>query len=83
MVCLHGGFEIFVATAEKLTQLTRNRVWDAVPSWSPTGSKIAFERERDGDFDIYVMNADGSEPTRLTDDPATDRFPAWSPAGNR
>ena len=78
-----GGYEIDVATADGITRLTKNKVWDAVPSWSANGSKIAFERERDGNFDIYVMNADGSEQTRITDEPAIDRFPAWSPAGSR
>jgi Tol biopolymer transport system component len=53
-----------------MTRLTKNKVWDAVPSWSPNGSEIAFERERDGNFDIYVMNADGSGQTRVTREPA-------------
>ena len=31
-------------------------------------------------FEVYVMNADGSGQTRLTDNPAEDAFPSWSPA---
>ena len=42
--------------------------------------RIAFHSERDGDPDIYVMNANGSNPIRLTDHPAEDRLPAWSPS---
>ena len=46
---------------------------------APATGKIAFTSGRDGNEEIYVMNADGSGQTRLTDDPAADTFPAWSP----
>ena len=45
--------------------------------------KIAFTSNRDGNDEIYVMNADGTGVTRLTNDPASDRQPAWSPDGSR
>jgi len=49
---------------------------------SPDGSKIAFTGQGDdGNLDIYVMNADGSDVTRLTTDGATEQFPQWSPDG--
>ncbi len=41
--------------------------------------KIAFDSDRDGNWEIYVMDADGSNPTNLTNNPAEDHFPAWSP----
>ena len=44
-------------------------------------SKIAFVSIRDGNDEIYVMNANGSDVTRLTNDPASDGGPAWSPDG--
>ena len=47
---------------------------------APATGKIAFHSDRDGNFEIYVMNADGSNQTRLTDNAATDAFPAWGPA---
>src|SRR5207302_2193555 len=43
--------------------------------------KIAFVSDRDGNFEIYVMDADGSNQTRLTNNPAHDGEPAWSPDG--
>jgi Tol biopolymer transport system component len=47
-------------------------------------SRIAFASNRDGwDFEIYVMNADGSGQTRLTDNDAFDAYPAWSPDGTK
>jgi Tol biopolymer transport system component len=45
--------------------------------------RIAFVSSRDGNAEIYAMNADGSGLVRLTNDPATDQSPAWSPDGSR
>ncbi|MEE8473124.1 MAG: VWA domain-containing protein, partial [Dehalococcoidia bacterium] len=42
---------------------------------------IAFQSDRDGNLEIYVMRADGSLQTRLTDNKAEDMDPAWSPDG--
>src|SRR5262245_24693291 len=53
------------------------------PAWSPDGQSIAFQSNRAGNMDIYVMAADGSNPIRLTDSPADDGMPAWSPDGRR
>lgn len=50
------------------------------PGPTPASSvRIAFVSTRDGNFEVYVMKADGSGVTRLTDNPATDWSPAWSP----
>jgi len=46
-------------------------------------NRIAFTSSRDGNSEIYVMNADGTDVTRLTDNPAVDKDPAWSPDGGR
>ncbi|MBI5293034.1 MAG: PD40 domain-containing protein [Chloroflexi bacterium] len=47
------------------------------------GGRIAFTSNRDGNREIYVMNADGLDPTRLTYNQAGDSDPAWSPDGAR
>jgi Tol biopolymer transport system component len=49
---------------------------DAVPQWSPDGSRIAFER---ADGAIYIINADGSHLRRV----ASGNHPTWSPDGRR
>jgi TolB protein len=49
------------------------------PTWSPDGSKIAFAGFRDGNGDVYIMNADGTGQTRLTTDVEGDGNPAWAP----
>jgi hypothetical protein len=53
------------------------------PNWSPYGTKIAFASFRDGNEEIYSMNADGTGVTRLTNDPAYDLEPSWSPDGTK
>src|SRR3989442_7570494 len=50
---------------------------------STADQKIAFGSDRDGNPEIYVMNADGSGVTRLTNNPATDFQLAWSPDGTK
>jgi TolB protein len=52
------------------------------PQPSLTG-KIAFESNRDGNEEIYVMNADGSNQTRLTNNPGLDGDPCFSPDGTK
>jgi Tol biopolymer transport system component len=53
------------------------------PPGRPTGKKIAFESSRAGNWEIYVMNSDGTATTRLTNNPANDLQPAWSPDGKK
>jgi dipeptidyl aminopeptidase/acylaminoacyl peptidase len=48
------------------TRLTNNPATDSEPTWSPNGTQIAFVSDRDGNFEIYKMNADGTGQTRLT-----------------
>lgn len=50
---------------------------------SQGASLIAFWSDRDGDAQIYVMNADGSDQRRLTRNATQDLYPAWSPDGRQ
>lgn len=45
--------------------------------WSPDSKLIAFTSNRDGNNEVYMMSADGSEQTNLTNDPANDNNPTW------
>jgi Tol biopolymer transport system component len=52
-------------------------------AWSPDGRKLAFVSRRDGNSEIYVINADGSEQENLTQHPARDSHPSWSRDGRK
>jgi Tol biopolymer transport system component len=70
-----------------LRQLTRLEGVNLTPDWSPDGKRIVFassrahvrDRTREDFTDIWVMNADGSEPKRLTTTPLDHGNPRWRP----
>jgi TolB protein len=62
------------------TRLTTNQADDRDPAYSPGGGKIVYSSDRDGDYDLYIKNADGTgNPQRLTNAPGDDSTPSWQP----
>lgn len=61
------------------------RYQDLRPAWSPDGTRVAFQAHAGApyDFDLFVMNVDGSGLYNLTRSPGNDANPAWSPDGTR
>lgn len=76
-----SGIRVMDADGSNMTELTKED--DSSPAWSPDGEKIAFTSSRDENYEIYVMNTDGTEQKRLTDNPRIDTTPEWSPDGER
>jgi Tol biopolymer transport system component len=53
------------------------------PYFSPDSSRIVFRSDRDGNMEIYLMQADGSAPVRLTRNAGVDTMPSFSPLNDR
>lgn len=53
------------------------------PVMSPDGTKIAYLSKAAGNYDIWVMNPDGSENVQITDSAADEGAPSWSPDGDK
>jgi TolB protein len=81
-----GNNDIYVMNVDGsgVTNLTNHPESDAGPEWSNDGSRITFisRRETPDHFQVFSMNADGSDLRRLTREDAIDfRAPTWSPDG--
>jgi Tol biopolymer transport system component len=62
--------------------LERGSFSNAMPAWSPDGTKLAFGSNRDGDWDIFLTDYPPTEEiSRLTDNPEIDFYPEFSPNG--
>ncbi|MCP5100342.1 MAG: hypothetical protein GY943_32725 [Chloroflexi bacterium] len=88
---LGQNWELYLVQPDgsSLTRLTENEIVDTSPSWSPDGRQIAYRsRVPDASSDIFIMNADGTNPRNLVNDPVQDQaldefFPEWSPLGDK
>ncbi len=79
----HRTAEIYMTAADgtgRPTRLTNDDEEERAPAWSPDGTRLVFMCRRGGaDFEICVMNADGTGQVQLTDNTIADLTPSWSP----
>ncbi|TML16858.1 MAG: hypothetical protein E6G33_04530 [Actinobacteria bacterium] len=74
---------LFAMQPQNGDRLLLNYGTDQGAAYSPDGTKIAFMNNYDGDFEICVMNADGTGIKQLTKNSAIDGYPTWSPDGRK
>lgn len=80
----NGRIKIYTIdlAAGTVTTLTRDGDWsDEQPRWSPDGRRIAFRSNRSGSYNLYVMDANGSNVARITNHAGNDYDPSWLPDG--
>lgn len=76
------GLRILSLQDGYVTELTH--AWDNFPAWSPCDNHIVFTRQMDnGDFEIFTIDADGSNLRQVTRDHGNDAHASWSPDGKR
>ena len=68
--------------SERVNLTPDSAVNNGVAAFSPDGRQIVFRSTRDGTFDLYLMNADGTSIRRLTNDAWRENFPVFSPKGD-
>ncbi len=79
-----GRLQLYAAERANLAQLRKvldDSATAAEPAYSPDGSRLAFVSTRDGQPEIYVMDADGTNPSRLTNAPGADGDPSFTADG--
>jgi TolB protein len=65
---------------EQLTSDTYNNI---EPVYSPDGNSIVYTSNIGGDYDLWILSADGSSHLKLTSDPSDEKAPSWSPDGSK
>ncbi|NYT18790.1 MAG: hypothetical protein GKC08_00620 [Methanosarcinales archaeon] len=73
--------KVELADKSKSLQITQNADKRA-PLISPDGTKLAYLSKVSGNYDIWVMNPDGSENKQITDSASDEGAPSWSPEGD-
>ena len=81
-----ANYDIFIMNADgsEVRNVTNSpSADDRYPTWAPDGSRLAFHSNADGDFDITIINADGTGLETITANSVQDLGPDWSPDGTQ
>ncbi|MDW7732927.1 MAG: hypothetical protein SCH66_10930 [Methanolobus sp.] len=80
---LDGAILVQEVGSVKPVVLLDNSYDNVEPAYSPDGETIVFSSDQGGDYDLWLMGADGKGFTMLTSGASNERAPAWSPDGSK
>ncbi|MEM8985403.1 MAG: amidohydrolase family protein [Pseudomonadota bacterium] len=84
---LLGDIYVMPIDGGEAVALTQGMSWDSDPKYSPDGARIAFISDRSGTQNLWVMNADGSDPRNLSNERSHRNnvflYPEWFPEGDK
>jgi TolB protein len=75
--------EVFLKDGDKEVNLSNHPAFDGWPAWSPDGKRIAFASNRNFNYQIFVMNADGSNVRLVANTEGRATEPRWSRDGSQ
>jgi serine/threonine protein kinase len=81
MVGVHEDIVISRSDGSGEVRLTNDAFRDRVPRWSPDGNRIAFYSNRTGNYQVWMINRNGSDLQQVTNDPIAVNRSVWSPDG--
>ncbi len=69
--------EVFIANSDGTAEqnLTNHPAFDGWPAWSPGGNQIAFASNRDRNYEIYIMNVEGSGVQKVANNEGGEQLP--------
>jgi uncharacterized protein YjdB len=79
----YGIYQMRAPGPSNLLPVLVDSITNIQAALSPDRTRVAFSTNRNGSFDIYVMDADGQNLRRLTTSPGNEGEPTWSPDGAR
>jgi len=78
-----GIYQLRSGVTDTLRAVLTDSFANIQPALSPDRTRIAFSSDRQGSYDLYLMDADGGNLQRLTTDPGREGEPVWTPDGTR
>jgi TolB protein len=77
----HRVFDVYTVAVDtgKVTRLTQNQGTNEKPTWSPNGRYILFSSTRNGHRQLWMVQADGSNPHPITNEKLGASDPSWGP----
>jgi Tol biopolymer transport system component len=78
-----GIYQLSLSDPAAIVPVLADNFQNVHPAFSPDRTAIVFSSNRQGDFDLFLMDPDGQDLRRVTTQPGVDSDPTWTPDGKR